>query len=66
MDDIVIPSKDEEEGREKLRKFLELASPYGLEIKWRKCQFLRRNIKFMGYRIENSSIYPTDENISAI
>ena len=66
MDDIVIPSKDEKEGLEKLRKLFKVATSYGLEIKWSKCQFLRKNIKFLGYRIENLSIYPTDEKISAI
>ncbi|GFX98667.1 transposon Tf2-9 polyprotein [Trichonephila clavipes] len=35
MDDLVIPAKDEKEGLEKLREVLEVASKYGLEMKFK-------------------------------
>ncbi|GFX69515.1 hypothetical protein TNCV_1768861 [Trichonephila clavipes] len=44
MDDLIIPSVDEEEGLRKLRAVLEVASKYGLEIQFKKCQFLKRKI----------------------
>ncbi|GFT47064.1 hypothetical protein TNCV_3747231 [Trichonephila clavipes] len=50
MDDLVIPAKDEKEGLEKLREVLEVASKYGLEMKFKKCQFLRRKVEFFGPR----------------
>ncbi|GFY17982.1 retrovirus-related Pol polyprotein from transposon 17.6 [Trichonephila clavipes] len=59
MDDLVIPAKDEKEGLEKLREVLEVASKYGLEMKFKKCQFLRRKVEFLGHVVENGTIRPS-------
>ncbi|GFX94666.1 hypothetical protein TNCV_3088951 [Trichonephila clavipes] len=58
MDDLVIPAKDEK-GLEKLREVLEVASKYGLEMNFKKCQFLRRKVEFLGHVIENGTIRPS-------
>ncbi|GFY22516.1 retrovirus-related Pol polyprotein from transposon 17.6 [Trichonephila clavipes] len=59
MDDLVIPAKDEKEGLEKLGEVLEVASKYGLEMKFKKCQFLRRKVEFLGHVVENGTIRPS-------
>ncbi|GFS67515.1 retrovirus-related Pol polyprotein from transposon 17.6 [Trichonephila clavipes] len=59
MDDLVIPATDEKEGSEKLREVLEVASKYGLEMKFKKCQFLRRKVEFFGHVVENGTIRPS-------
>ncbi|GFU44790.1 retrovirus-related Pol polyprotein from transposon 17.6 [Trichonephila clavipes] len=59
MDDLIIPAKDEKEGLEKLREVLEVASKYGLEMKFKKCQFLRRKVEFLGHVVENGTIRPS-------
>ncbi|GFX63496.1 transposon Tf2-9 polyprotein [Trichonephila clavipes] len=59
MDDLVIPAKDEKEGLEKLGEVLEVASKYGLEMKFKKCQFLRRKVEFLGRVVENGTIRPS-------
>ncbi|GFX72448.1 transposon Tf2-9 polyprotein [Trichonephila clavipes] len=59
MDDLIIPAKDEKEGLEKLREVLEVASKYGLERKFKKCQFLRRKVEFWGHVVENGTIRPS-------
>ncbi|GFV64516.1 transposon Tf2-6 polyprotein [Trichonephila clavipes] len=59
MDDLVIPAKDEKEGLEKLREVLEVASKYGLEMKFKKCQFLRGKVEFLGHVVENGTIRPS-------
>ncbi|XP_074026441.1 uncharacterized protein [Leptinotarsa decemlineata] len=46
MDDIIITSRDEEQGVERLRLVLEIAKNYGLDIKKKKCQFLKRRVEF--------------------
>ncbi|GFU50307.1 retrovirus-related Pol polyprotein from transposon 17.6 [Trichonephila clavipes] len=46
----------EKEGLEKLREVLEVASKYGLEMKFKKCQFLRRKVEFLGHVVENGTI----------
>lgn len=45
---------------------LELASKYGLEPTFKKCQFLHRKVQFLGHEIENGRIRPIEENILAI
>ncbi|GBM25400.1 Transposon Ty3-I Gag-Pol polyprotein [Araneus ventricosus] len=57
MDDLIIPAKDE--GIEKLKKVFEVASKYGLEIKFKKCQFLRRRVEFLGHVVENGTVRPS-------
>ncbi|GFS69616.1 retrovirus-related Pol polyprotein from transposon 412 [Trichonephila clavipes] len=42
LDDLVIPVKNEQEGLEKLKIIFEVAKKYGLEIKFKKCQFLKK------------------------
>ncbi|GFU66565.1 retrovirus-related Pol polyprotein from transposon 17.6 [Trichonephila clavipes] len=59
MDDLVIPAKDEKEGLEKLGEVLEVSSKYGLEMKFKKCQFLRRKVEFLGHVVENGTIRPS-------
>ena len=46
MNDILVPSKDEMEGLEKLKVVLEVAAKNGLNIKWSKCHFLQRRVLF--------------------
>ncbi|GBN28082.1 Transposon Tf2-9 polyprotein [Araneus ventricosus] len=59
MEDLIIPAKDEDEGIEKLKKVFEVASKYGLEIKFKKCQFLRRKVEFLGHVVENGTVRPS-------
>ncbi|GBN96450.1 Retrovirus-related Pol polyprotein from transposon 17.6, partial [Araneus ventricosus] len=59
MDDLIIPAKDEDEGIEKLKKVFEVASKYGLEIKFKKCKFLRRKVEFLGHVVENGTVRPS-------
>ncbi|CAD6995745.1 unnamed protein product [Ceratitis capitata] len=66
MDDIVIPSDNEDEGLAKLEKVLQIAGRHGVRIKWEKCQFLRRKIRFLGYVIEKGTITPSEEKTIAI
>ncbi|GFW23393.1 retrovirus-related Pol polyprotein from transposon 17.6 [Trichonephila clavipes] len=57
MDDLIIPAKDEK-GSEKLKEVLEATSKYGLGMKFKKCQFQRRKVEFLGYVIQNGTIRP--------
>ncbi|GFW70256.1 hypothetical protein TNCV_3337741 [Trichonephila clavipes] len=59
MDDLIIPAKDEKEGLEKLKEVLEVVSKYGLEMKFKKCQFLGRKVEFLGHVVENGTIRPS-------
>ena len=66
MDDLIIPSKDEVEGLEKLKMVLQQASDYGLEIKIKKCQFLKRSVEFLGHIVEDGTVRPSSEKTQAV
>jgi len=66
IDDIIIPTADEDSGLSVLKEVLEVASKAELRIKWEKGQFLKRKITFLGYLIENGTIAPTDDKVKAV
>lgn len=66
MDDIVILAMNEEEAVQRLKRVLKVASEAGLEIKWKKCQFLKRSIEFLGHIIENGCIRPSPDKSEAV
>lgn len=61
MDDIIIIANDETEALERLERVLKLAASYNLQIEWKKCEFLKRKIIFLGSEIENKTIRPRIE-----
>ncbi|GBM69959.1 Retrovirus-related Pol polyprotein from transposon 17.6 [Araneus ventricosus] len=58
MDEIILLAKDEKEGLQKLKIAFEFAKKYGLEVKFKKCQFL-------GHILENETIKPSIANTLA-
>ncbi|GFW74499.1 hypothetical protein TNCV_2413981 [Trichonephila clavipes] len=66
LDDLVIPAKNEQEGLEKLKIIFEVAKKYGLEIKFKKCQFLKKKIKFLGHIVESGTIKPSPTKTLAV
>ncbi|GFY27799.1 transposon Tf2-6 polyprotein [Trichonephila clavipes] len=70
LDDLVIPAKNEQEGLEKLKIIFEVAKKYGLEIKFKKCQFFTlrsaKKIEFLGHIVENGTIKPSPTKTLAV
>ncbi|GFW02167.1 retrovirus-related Pol polyprotein from transposon 17.6 [Trichonephila clavipes] len=66
LDDLVIPAKNEHEGLEKLKIIFEVAKKYGLEIKFKKCQFLKKKIEFLGHIVESGTIKPSPTKTLAV
>ncbi|GBM47981.1 Transposon Tf2-6 polyprotein [Araneus ventricosus] len=66
MDDFIIPACDEIQGLGKLKRVLREASEYGLEINFKKCQFLKRKIEFLGYVIEEGTVRPSPSKTTAV
>ncbi|GFU93011.1 hypothetical protein TNCV_2081571 [Trichonephila clavipes] len=66
LDDLAIPSKNEDESLEKLEIVFEVAKKYGLEIKFKKSQFLRRKIEFLGHIVESGTFKPSTTKTLAI
>ncbi|GBL86111.1 Retrovirus-related Pol polyprotein from transposon 17.6 [Araneus ventricosus] len=59
MDNLIVPAKDEKEGLQKIKVVFEVVKKYGLEIKFKKCQFLMQKVEFLGHMVENGTIKPS-------
>ncbi|GFW87179.1 transposon Ty3-I Gag-Pol polyprotein [Trichonephila clavipes] len=50
----------------KLKIIFEVAKKYGLEIKFKKCQFLKKKIEFLGHIVESGTIKPSPTKTLAV
>lgn len=66
MDDLIIPGENDEKALEGLEKVLRLSSEYGLEINWKKCNFLTTKIEYLGIVIEAGTMKPSPRKIEAV
>ncbi|GFW98388.1 retrovirus-related Pol polyprotein from transposon 297 [Trichonephila clavipes] len=66
MDDVVIPAANESQALEYLKIVLQVACDYGLEINFKKCQFLHNTIEFLGHIIENGRLFPSPSKTKAV
>ncbi|GFV84976.1 retrovirus-related Pol polyprotein from transposon 297 [Trichonephila clavipes] len=65
-DDVVIPAANESQALEYLKIVLQVACDYGLEINFKKCQFLHNKIEFLGHIIENGRLFPSPSKTKAV
>ena len=66
MDDIIIATKDYEDGLSRLRLVLDTAKDYGILFNWKKCQVLKEKVNYLGYVIEGGKVSPGEEKTDAI
>ncbi|KAL0881567.1 hypothetical protein ABMA27_001398 [Loxostege sticticalis] len=66
IDDLIILSKDKSEGISRLQEVLKVASEYGLEINWKKCQILQTSVEYLGHIISKGTVKPSTEKIKAV
>lgn len=66
MDDLVVVAGNVGEGVARLEAVMGIAAEYGLDIKWSKCQFLKRTIDYLGYHIQYNTVSPSEGKLSAV
>ncbi|XP_058448859.1 uncharacterized protein LOC131428832 [Malaya genurostris] len=66
VDDIIIPSKDEDEGLKILNEVLEVAEAAGLQFNWGKCVFLQRRVEYLGYTVYDGRIEPAPDKVEKL
>ncbi|GFT09348.1 retrovirus-related Pol polyprotein from transposon 297 [Trichonephila clavipes] len=66
MDDVVIRAANESQALECLKIVLEVACDYGLDINFKKCQFLHNKIEFLGHITENGRLFPSPSKTKAV
>jgi len=61
--DLIISVNNKEQALERLKIVLETASMYGLKFNWKKSQFLKNSIEYLGHVIENGMIKPSSKKL---
>ena len=66
MDDILVFAKDEVEHDRRLKEVLQRIQTAGVTLNPEKCEFRKRQLKFLGHIIDENGISPDPDKISAI
>lgn len=66
FDDVIVLAKNIEEALDRLKIVLNLCSEYGLEINFKKCQFMKERIEYLGQIIESGRVFPSNDKIRAV
>ena len=66
MDDIIVFSSSFEAHLERLDKVLTRLEEHGLKIKPSKCQFLRKQVTYLGYRISATGVSTDPDKVTAV
>lgn len=66
MDDLIVLSKDENEGLRNLKTVLTTVSRTGLFINWKKYHFLQRRVEFLGHIVESGTIRPSEPKLGPL
>lgn len=66
VDDIIIPSRDEEQGLAAVKCVLDVAQKAGLQFNWKKCVFLQRRVEYLGYQIYEGRIEPASQKVEKV
>jgi len=66
IDDILIPSVTVEHNLLTLKEVLLVLKRYDFELNFKKCQFLRKSIKFLGYVVSSGEITLSTCHVKAI
>lgn len=66
MDDIIIYSKDFDEHLRDIHAVLERLAAAGLKLKPKKCQFLQREVKYLGHVVSAKGVSPDPSKIASV
>ena len=66
MDDLIVYAESEEKCLLKTKRVLLTAAAHGLAVNWKKCKFMQSSVFFLGHYVENGTISPSPEKISAV
>ena len=66
LDDIVIFARDLQDHTVKLREIFDRLQKYHLKIKPSKCEFLRKEVVYLGHRISEQGVQPDENKMEAV
>ncbi|XP_015266366.1 PREDICTED: uncharacterized protein K02A2.6-like [Gekko japonicus] len=66
FDDVLIAGKSEDELLHRVREVLKRFSDAGLKVKKSKCLVGVHSVEFLGFRVDEFGVHPTNDKVSAI
>ena len=66
LDDFLVFSKDEKSHFETLEKIFQRLKENGLAIKLEKCEFGKKEVEYLGYKVSKDGIVPLAKKVKAI
>lgn len=66
LDDILVPSENIQDHLKTLAEVFRRLRDAGLEIRKEKCFFLQTEITYLGYKINQNEIRPTNEGVQGV
>ncbi|UYV84622.1 hypothetical protein LAZ67_X002869, partial [Cordylochernes scorpioides] len=66
FDDFIIFSDTLEEHIQHVEKFLEICQQENIKLNYKKCEFLKTSIEFLGYTVKNGTYTPLTRNLDII
>lgn len=66
MDDILVSASTEEAHLAVLDQVMARLEKHGLRMELAKCAFLQDSVEYLGYRIDEQGLHPTEEKVEAI
>ncbi len=66
LDDVIMASKDVETYLQKLEEVLDRLKSAGLSLKLTKCNFMKKQIVFLGHVLDEEGIHTTPEKVTAV
>lgn len=66
IDDILIFSKSFKEHVEHIEKVIKAIASEGFRLKFKKCTFATKSVKYLGHIIENNTVRPMKDNLISI
>ena len=66
LDDVLVHGKDEKELLERLDGTLRKLKEHGLRLSREKCQFMKEEVLYLGWKISGQGIRPKDKGVEAV
>ena len=66
LDDIVIYGRNLEDHEKRLRKVMEVLRKNNLKLQTEKCQFLRREVIYLGHKCSEKGVLPDPEKVKCV
>ncbi|XP_025999364.1 uncharacterized protein K02A2.6-like [Astatotilapia calliptera] len=66
LDDIILTGKNDKEHLQTLEGVLQRLEEAGLRLKRSKCQFMEKEVTFLGHRVDKTGLHPVPAKVKAV